>query len=217
MKVVILANGSQDKWAGHLGIPSHFIEIDGERILDRTLRQFASHGEIVISGPDARYHLPGTSLFTPRCDPAWLDADILYSTRPLWDAEGRTLIILGDVRFTDEAVAKITGHAPHEWAFFGRENPSTVTGTEWGELFAMSFWPENIPEGVAAMAQVLAGRQSGQLWRGGMWELYRIMEGIDPLVHEIRGRYVEIDDWTDDIDFPHVYEEFMSRWRAAHP
>ena len=206
---IILANGSEEKWGFHRDTRRHFIEIDGERLIDRTIRQFAPHMRLVVSGPSMRYKLPAAALYVPFAEPDNLDADILLSTRMLWNAEGRTIVILGDTWFSNAAAQAVVEHEPHEWTFFGREQGSRYSGTDYGELFALSFWPENIAEGAAAMEEINRRQREDGLWRGGLWEQYRLMNGIDPLVHEIRGRFVEINDETDDFDFADQFETWL--------
>jgi len=208
---VVLANGPEDKWGGYLGVPRHFIEIDGERLIDRTVRQFAPSGPVIVSGPDERYAVEGASWYRPEPEPEHLDADILLSTRDLWSRRERTVLALGDTWFSDAAVVAITSHAPMEWTYFGRKDGSRYSETDYGELFALSFWPPNIAGGLSAMLDVLERQRHG-LWRGGLWEHYRVMQGIDPLVHEIRDGFVEIDDETDDFDFPAQYETWLRNY-----
>lgn len=212
MIAIILANGD----AGTAKIADrHFLEIDGERLIDRTIRQFLPHAQLVVSGPDLRYKLPDAALYMPCLEPENLDADILLSTRALWSATERTVVLLGDTWFSEEALEVIVNHKPHEWTFFGRAGGSRFSETDYGELFALSFWPENIPEGLASIQEINRRQREDDLWRGGLWEQYRLMEGIDPLVHEIRGRFVEIDDETDDIDFPEQFAHWLASRQAA--
>lgn len=209
MIVLVLCNGSEDKWGRPR--PRHFVRVDGERLLDRTVRQFGAYGDVVVSGPDARYKVPGAALYIPVAEPDHLDADILLSTRALWAAHDRTIVVLGDTWFTDQAVDSVVGLVePARWFYFGRAGGSRYSGTDYGEIFGLSFWPRDQLELLAAMQDVLARQRAG-LWRGGLWEHYRVLRGIDPLEHRIAGRFLEIDDETDDVDFPATF----ARWRSA--
>lgn len=209
MRTLVLCNGPEDKWAADT--PRHFVVVDGERLLDRTVRQFAAHGDVVVSGPDARYKLDAAALYVPRAEPEHLDADILLSTRALWAPHERTLVLLGDTWFTDAAVATIVGRRARRWCYIGRSAGSRYSGTDYGELFGLSFWPADQPILLAAMYEVLRRQRDEGLWRGGLWEHYRVLRGIDPLEHRIAGRFLEIADETDDFDFVDQH----ARWLAA--
>lgn len=204
---ILLCNGPEDKWGQE--VPRHFVDVGGERLLDRTIRQFAG-AEIVVSGPDLRYKHPDAALYVPKAEPEHLDADILLSTRHLWSASDRTLVVLGDTWFSTDAVRQILERTEREWFYVGRENGSRFSGTDYGELFALSFWPEHHGRLLSSMLEV-RNLQARGFWRGGLWEHYRVLSGIDPMEHRIDGHFLEIDDETDDIDFPDQF----ARWKAA--
>lgn len=206
MRVIVAANGdaTSPKLPGR-----HFALIDGTPLLVRTVGQFAGH-EVIVSGPDMRYHLPGAALYVPAPEPDNLDADILLSTRALWAGNDRTLLLLGDTYFTDDAVAAIVA-APRDWCYIGREGGGRYSGTDYGELFGLSFWPEHHEALLAAMYEVRRRQADEGLWRGGMWEHYRLLVGLDLLDHRLAGHFLTIDDETDDFDFaPQV-----AAWAAA--
>ena len=39
MKILILADGEGKRWGNYKGVPKHLLEIDGERLIDRMIRQ----------------------------------------------------------------------------------------------------------------------------------------------------------------------------------
>lgn len=213
MITIVLANGSETKWDDHRGGPRHFVEVDGERLLDRTVRQFGAHGEVVVTGPDQRYKLPVAALYVPRDEPENLDADILLSTRALWASNQRTLVVLGDTWFTDAAIDAIVGLADRLWFYVGREDGSRYSGTDYGEIFALSFWPEHQASLLEAAHEIRRRQRDEGLWRGGLWEHYRLLVGVDPLEHRIAGHFLEIDDETDDFDFGPRFEAWLDARR----
>ena len=51
MNYYILANGEGKRWGNYKGVPKHLIEIDGETLIDRTVRLLAKYrrkGEDII-------------------------------------------------------------------------------------------------------------------------------------------------------------------------
>lgn len=211
MITIVLANG--DSPGAEKLADRHFLRIDGERLLDRTVRQFGELGEVVVSGPDLRYKLPGAALYVPRAEPENLDADILLSTRSLWAAADRTIVLLGDTWFSDDAVEAIAGIPSRKWIYIGREHGSRFSGTDYGEIFGLSFWPADQVVLLAALHEVRRLQRDEGLWRGGLWEHYRVLCGIDPLEHRIDGHFLEIDDETEDFDFGPAFERWLEARR----
>ncbi|HUW43709.1 MAG TPA: NTP transferase domain-containing protein, partial [Bacillota bacterium] len=55
-KAIVLAAGSGTRWGNYLGVPKQMIEIDGERLLLRTIRQLRARGfEVLVTVPKIGY------------------------------------------------------------------------------------------------------------------------------------------------------------------
>lgn len=213
MRVIIACAGSQVKWNNYLGMPSHFAPVrisedseEREPLLHRTLRQVARYttaGEVALTAPagDGRYWLGGATVYTGE------GKSEFDSTRKLWSRTERTVLLLGDVYFSDLAMRKIlTPTMGREYRAFGRHGASNITHTPYGELFAHSWWPEQIHEIEGHLEHVEQVRAQGILRPHG-WMLLRSFQG-DPLNrHIVKARYfTQINDWTDDIDYPEDFE-----------
>jgi hypothetical protein len=216
---ILIAAGPGERWGYHLGMPKHFVPVDGEPILQRAVRLIGRHcKDIWVVGVDDRYKIEGSQLFIPDLEPANFGADKFLSSRELWNTNGRTIVFFGDVYFTEEAMSTILSFDEREWTVFGRFGPSALTGTPWGELFAQSFWPEHIDEHLSALVRLARLCGEGTVKRGQGWEHYRLMNGAteDALhLHRELGHFVEIDDWTDDFDYPDDYDRFISNRRPV--
>lgn len=202
MRVLIACAGPDTKWGNHLGVPRHLVPMDGEPLLHRTVRQAlkVSTDVHVISGTaDERYNLPGTS---------WHVSDHptpneFLSSRTWWSHETRTLLLLGDTYYTDAAMETIAGFAPERWQLFGRKEASALTGKPWGEYFACSWWPKHTRMMLENLEQVLMARRVGIAQRCGGWELLRSIQRTPLNDHIVQPHWFsEIDDLTDDLDFP---------------
>jgi len=220
-RAIILAAGDCAKWENHLGTRPHFALIDGEPILLRTVAQLKARGvtDIWIVGPpdDERYLIEGTQLFVPTPDPANYIADQVLHNRSLWCDTERTITLWGDTYFTDATMDAIAGYTVRDWRLFARFGPSQLTGCPWGEVFAVSFWPEHAEGWERAVRHSVDLQRKGVTRRSGAWEGYRIAGGAaDAQVgkHRDYGLATWIDDWTEDFDFPRDYDEFIRR-RAA--
>ena len=220
MRVIVIAAGEGTRWGNHLGVPKHLIEIEGEVLLARTVRQFAAYtADVVVVGPDERYLIPPGRLHVPTITPSNGGVDKFLSSKHLWNPEGRTVVAYGDVWFSDEAVDQIVGFWEHEWRLFARVGASTVTGCAWGECFAQSFWAAHHAEHLKALELVRDLEACGEIGRGGGWEHYRAMCGAKTATrlghHADQGRLTPIDDWTDDFDSPTDYDRWISRRAQA--
>lgn len=213
MRTVILADGGRDVLAEWAGGSRHLIDLEGEPLLERTVRQFSELGDVVIVGP---YDIPPARRVDPISAPEWGHIEMFAKGIPHLAENGRTNLVFGDVWFSDQAIDIVAGHVD-DWRVFGRPGPSKWTGTRWGEYFSFTLYPDNLPAFSRAMTAALQAYESGAHHRVTPWEVYYEMEGL-PL--KIRGKkahtgphWVTIDDWTDDFDFI----EDVERWRKRRP
>jgi len=221
-RAIIIAAGEATRWNNYLGVSKHFIEIDGEPIIKRTVRLLLENGvdDIYVVGKTKEYEIEGSKLYVPKLTPEYHDADKFLSSKDLWlryeDGGGKTMVLYGDVYFTEYAIDKIV-HCDHkDWLLFGRALDSELT-TNCGECFAQTFYEGQVDQHERALYKLIEYYNSGKLGRIGGWEHYRIMTGIpEEIIHiqRIGGQFVEINDWTDDFDLPGNYDLFTSRRKS---
>jgi len=218
MRAIIIAAGTATRWANYLDTPKHLISIDGEPILYRTVRQLIDRGvtDIHVVGPvDERYKIDQCSLYVPVKNPDVHDADKFLNSEPLWNSDGRTVVFYGDVFFTDDAMDTIVYNEEVSWLLFCRFNGSAFTGSKYGECFAQSFYPEHIDEHRKNLYRIADLIKKRLIKRCGGWEHYRAMNNVPDLevrIHKKYDRYVVIDDWTEDFDYPNDYNMWIERW-----
>lgn len=222
MRVIVAAAGPQTKWGGHRGVPSHLVPVDGDPLLHRTVAQARRHSDDVhVTGPpgDDRYAVAGA---------AWHERDTghpseYHSTRDLWSDETRTVLLYGDVYFTDAAITTIMGDTGRTFKAFGRTGRSRYTGCRYGELFAASWWPEDHATVDRHLDVALSQRAGGTTRRPVCWLLLNSIQGRPPKNRRHSSRFwVEIDDLTEDFDFPADYDQHpasttLSVVVMAHP
>jgi len=130
------------------------------------------------------------------------------SSRPYWSPDDTNILLLGDVWFTEDALATVLSRAADGWRFFGREGSSVRTGSRWGEIFANS-WDGGESERLGRLIDEVRAAQDAGLANSSShgWTLLRILQGT-PLQHHMvcSPWWVEVDDETDDIDFPQDYD-----------
>lgn len=222
MRAIIIAAGEATRWNNYMGVPKHLIEIEQEPIIYRTVRLLNERGVYdvhVVAPDDDRYRIDGSKIYIPKKNRKNYDADKFLNSEPLWNTEGRTVVFYGDVFFTDDAMSKIVSSEIESWRLFCRFGKSDITGTPYGECFAQSFYPADIPRHRKELKYIAKLRANRVITRCGGWEHARAMHGARGKKvrdHRPYPGYIEIDDWTDDFDKPEDYDRFMKYWNKAH-
>jgi hypothetical protein len=208
-RVILICAGRAERWRKYLGVPKHLILIDGEMLLDRTLRLVRRYtsAAIVIVAFDPEYDRDNHERFEPRHGPHhFCDTDKFLSSKERWAESGQTVILYGDVFFTDAAMKTILSHVGSH-RFFGRREDSYITGRRWREMFALSFPAEERAELAEHMSQLRSDLLSGKVSRGGGWELFGRIHGYT------WNQFTAIDDFTDDFDYPEDYDNWIRRYQ----
>jgi len=200
-KAVILAAGKTDtKWNNYLDIPKQLIEIGGEVLIKRTIRQLKERGlDVSITLPEKNY-LGKLGVKEIICT---TEGDPIEKILNLKD-EVPCLVVWGDVRFTDEAMDTITT-CDKDLMFFGRESAGIIK--KCGEPFAARLNSYAIEKAQELKDKGLHSIHGGKK-RCGEWELYRYINNISLDEHRIKNYWTEINDLTDDIDTPSNYKTF---------
>lgn len=194
---VIVAGGLAKRWGNYGGVAKHFVEIDGEPIISRTIRQSSALFDRTVavvpqfgyvSGVDREILAPEET----RGREPWK----ILSSKEEWSS-GRTTLLYGDVYFTDTAIKKIsTTTAP--LTFLMRRTKSERTGKPHGEIYAISFTKPLHERIVAAMEDFTPPPDIPT--RAG-WHLLHRLRDVATLI--------EIDDETEDFDNAEDYENWM--------
>lgn len=224
MRVLILCAGDQTRWRDEndelaYGVPKQMAEVDGEPILRRTVRLLRERGVTditVVHKPreGGLYRVPGVKTAVAKLDPTRFQADRFFSSRHLWSDTGRTVILYGDVYFSEEAIDTIVADRAGWWAY-GRPGPSRLSGCRYGEIFAFSWTPETYGYVDEHMRRLVDLQAAGVINRSLGWELYRSLMGAEGT--QVRrakldtARFVVIDDWTEDFDKPADLESWLAR------
>ena len=228
-KYVIMAGGPAKRWNNYLGVRKHFCEIRGDTLLGRTLRLLkdgCASDINVVGPPEANdfYLSCGFSIMnvrfylSRRIGPAAIyevfdfDKNRITGFDGLWEPQGRTVVLFGDVYFTDDAMDKIMNQN-HDtecgYCWFARPNKSKITGCPHREIFAISFRHWAAGKLGAILWAMLHSYNTGKLQRAGGWELYAYLEGFDPDEATKGKGYVVIDDETEDFDNEGDYKRWM--------
>lgn len=223
-RIIILAAGEGKRWNNFLNVSKHFVGVDGEPILHRTIRLLRSLKieDIHIVGHDTPdYKIDNTHLFVPTNDPKFQEANKYLNSQSLWNLNGRTIILLGDVYFTEAAIFRIVKDPDPNWRIYCRLHPSKYTGCKYAELFAQSFYPKDIDLHREKLLYLVKLKEEGIIQRASGWEHYHAMNGetngsVLRVKPKIFANAINIDDWTEDFDFPEDYIQFIFKRANSH-
>lgn len=195
MRIVIMADGRGSRWENHLGIPKHFAQVDGERIIERIVRLLKKLEqtmglEIIVTSHDKRYEFDGCIRYEPQNNVAEIDR----FTEEL--IEDDMCFLYGDTYYSEASIEAIIKAEVEDLLFFGNRKSIVAVRIKDSELFRAHICKvkERCLDGGAAK------RHAG-------WQVYRSFTGQAFAGNlEIRDKFVFVDDLTQDIDTPLDYE-----------
>lgn len=215
MTTLILAAGQGSRWGNYLGVPKHMIPIKGEPLIHRTQRILAATGanDVYVVCRDSTYVLPPSQRATPQeVEREWVHEQ--EESRYLWSKSGRTILLYGDVYYSEDLLSRIVHEPADDWKVYARYGASAHTGKHHGEMFGWVFRPEHHRQLDAARNVAISYTENGLWWRCVGWELYRIAMGQVPWSHcRDEVHLVDYDDVSDDFDAPTDWD----RWSSLHP
>ena len=192
MKYIIMADGKGTRWNNSLGIPKHLVEIEGERLLDRTVRQIHSHdqkAEIIITSHDERYDIPGATRYEPK-------NNVLEIDRFTYELiEDNVCFLYGDTFYTEQAMETIVNTPTDKVLFFGSERSIVAIKVATADVFK------------GCIDQVKKLFTEGKIKNCIGWQTYQCFNGYEYDVKRVGDNYVLIDDKTLNIN---NLEDFQS-------
>jgi len=203
--------------------PKQLLEVESERLLDRTVRQFrAREIEPTIVAFDKRLKVGGAAFVAPAESTRWL-VETIHVTADLWRSDSITIGVFGDVCFSEATMDKLATLCGGI-RFFGRKSGSPITGGP-PEVFGFSCSPDRSSAFHAAIQRaIIDAEKMDPVWAdggyrvlstepGSIWQPYRFLIGVDPYAREFeRQLWVECNDWTDDFDTPERYRQYIETY-----
>lgn len=225
MIYIIMCGGTYTKFK----IPRQLLMINGEPIVERTIRLLRQNGakDIFVSANDLKHfsHLSVPMIYNGADEDficngyndntgMWVDAFVPYP--------GDVTYIMGDVVFSDKAIETIVmihSCKVHGITFFASCPPfnSDIYPKPYGEPFA--FKVENYHHFRKSIEKVKEYHKAGYFTRHPIaWELWNVCDEV-PLNHinDIRyGSYVAINDYTCDVDDTSDIDEIKKAMEAYY-
>ena len=223
---IIPCAGKATRWGNYLGINKHFIKINGEILIERIVKLFKKYcltdHQIYVVGHNKQYELTGTKLFVPKHNyEEYGEADKYLCSESLWNSVGRTIVLLGDVWFSEEAMETIVGYKGDYWHAFGRTTDSSYTGCPWRELFAQSFLTKHQVNHKKNLLSLGKLDKTGIVKISSGWAHLNLMSRLDVNTDNVDYpskfplSFTVIDDFTDDFDFPEDYNRWIDNYQKT--
>ena len=209
-RIIIIAAGDATRWANYLGVTKHYAKIAGEPVIERTVRLLRERGQDDIWVVSKGYEIAGVNNYRPKLNARNHDADKFISSQGLWHKEKRTIVIYGDVYFTEAAIDTILANDSDLYRLFCRPKGNRRFKYPYGECFAVSFHPADHKFLDYNLKRLVHLYRADVIDRIGGWEITRLMASV-PIEKMNKHKYwlinyFVIDDQTNDIDYPSDYE-----------
>ena len=192
MKYIIMADGQGTRWNNYNDIPKHFIEINGETILARTVRllhEADAEAEVVITSHDPRYEIPGAKRYEPLNNHLEIDR---FTEELIADD---ICFLYGDTYYSESAINEIVNDKVDDILFFGNEKSIVAIKVRDGEVFK------------AHVDRVRELFVAGKLEKCIGWQVYQSFTGLPFMQKQIGEKFVVLVDDTEDFNSPEDYKK----------
>lgn len=198
MKYILMCAGDGKRWGNFLGIPKHFVEINGETLIGRTTRLLKENGieDYIITTSDERYKQYGKIKAQSNND---CEVDRFEEVE-----DNEICYLYGDVYYTEDCIKKIINTPTDDVLFFGSEM----------EIFGVKV--KNKKLFIENKNKVKQLYLENKIDRCIGWEVYKSINNLPLNEYAITNRFYLINDETDDIDFPKDYLEFKKKYKGRN-
>lgn len=201
MIYIIMCGGKYGPW----DMPRQLVEVNGERIIDRTIRLLRECGvhDIAISANNRNFDDIGVPVLKHKNDYVTKGTQIVggHWCEAFYLIDEPVCYIFGDVVFSPNAIKTIVETETDDIEFFASSPPFAYEYPKaWAEPFALKV--VNTEHFKKAVNTVIWFEEQGLFTRKPiMWELWQVIKETPLNVIEY-GNYTAINDYTCDIDLP---------------
>lgn len=185
-----MADGKGTRWQNYNDIPKHFIEINGETLLARTvrlLRQGDPGCEVIITSHDPRYEVEGATRYEPVNNHLEIDR---FTEELIAD---NVCFLYGDTYYSEDAADIIINTEAEDILFFGNQRSIVAVKVADGELFRSH---------VDRVRQLFI---EGKIEKCIGWQVYQSFTGLPFGEKKIESKYIILEDSTEDFNSPEDY------------
>lgn len=208
MRIFILANGKASRWENYMRVDKQLIVIDGEPLLNRTVRLLKENGlnDIVIVGP---YKIEGAKNFIP--DFESVIGKYVIVRNEVEDVDSFALLY-GDCYYSEAIIKDLaTRTTDKKWLHWTCNRENKITGKPYPEgyihtIYDKDWWFKKCDEYKALL--------DGGLEHKIDWQFLRFLLNIDLNIHQpelMKDNEVDWEDESDDFDYPVDYDRWMEK------
>ncbi|WMJ72946.1 NTP transferase domain-containing protein [Cytophagaceae bacterium ABcell3] len=212
LSVVVLCAGKSSRFKQHY--PKHLATIQGIPSIVRVIKQLKRNNvhdiSMTVSEDNQKYFKNIKVNKILGSDKREIDR--FRNAFDFINNKEKVLFLYGDVVYHDSDIQTILNSAKETGnKFFGRYGKNTLTHKPYGELFGILIndkekFFNTVNKVVDLYDKKLIKREIG-------WEVYRVSEGLDPLVHKIKDNFIELSQLTDDYD---TFEQYKIICKLHH-
>lgn len=191
MKYIIMCDGKGTRWKNYKDIPKHFVKINGEPLIKRTVRQLnerENNCEIIITSHDKRYEIEGSTRYEPLNNVLEIDR----FTEELID--DNICFLYGDTYYPDEVIDSIISEKASDILFFGNAKSIVAVKIKDGKLFKKH------------VSRVRKLFLDGKIKNCKGWQVYQSFVGLEFDKKQIGEKFVLVNKDTIDFNTPKEYE-----------
>lgn len=191
MKYIIMADGKGTRWKNYQNIPKHLIKIDGEILLERTVRQLNNQdkgSKVIITSHDKRYEFKGATRYEPLNNVLEIDR----FTEEL--IEDNICFLYGDTYYTDETINNIINSKVDDILFFGNQKSIVAIKVKDSKLFKKH------------ISNVKNLFLENKIKNCKGWQVYQSFQNLEFDKKQIKDKFVIVDNDTIDYNTPKEYE-----------
>lgn len=220
IEVIIICGGFSKRWNNYLGVEKHFVKINKTSLIENTisiLKNYPVNISLVVREDNvASFQNYNCNTVTVNAHQSSLEYYKIKSTYSLWNTNGRTIILMGDVLYSPKSIKKIFAENKPVISFWGRQRKNFHTKCRHGELFAISFFDYHFQQIKKACEKLEKYIEIDHIEIAGGWGVYDIISNLEFLMTPkvIKGEVLfsnfhNITDITDDIDNPTDYNNLI--------
>jgi choline kinase len=220
IEVIIICGGFSKRWNNYLGVEKHFAKINNISLIENTLsllKNYQTNISLVVRNDNiADFQKYNYKMVIVNVRQALLEYYKIKSTYSLWNTNGQTIILMGDVWYTPKSIKRILTQNKSVISFWGRQRKSFHTKCRHGELFAISFFDHHFRQIQRACEKLEKYIEIDHIEIAGGWGIYDIISNLEFLMTPkvIKGKalfsnFHNIIDITDDIDTPTDYDNLI--------
>lgn len=117
---ILICAGEQIRWNNYLQTNKHLINVNNERLIDRTVRlihEYFDDTKIYVVAKTDEYIVPNSELYVPTLNSNNGGLDKFLSSSNLWDTNARNIIFYGDIWLSENGM-KIISNVEKEIGFY---------------------------------------------------------------------------------------------------